>query len=105
MDGHEGSAPSTPAWKTGVCLSTPMPDKIVGDEVTSLWLQPGSELDTNEIRVSLRRLLRIEMQSRAGMDFPSPASQMPKGDVRFAKCSAPASAALQVAACAARPTG
>jgi len=27
MDGHEGSAPSTPVWKTGVCLSTPMPGK------------------------------------------------------------------------------
>jgi len=24
VDGHEGSAPSTPVWKTGVCLSTPM---------------------------------------------------------------------------------
>lgn len=28
MDGHEGSAPSTPVWKTGVCLSTPMPDRL-----------------------------------------------------------------------------
>ncbi len=28
MDGHEGSAPSTPVWKTGVCLSTLMPEKI-----------------------------------------------------------------------------
>ena len=28
MDGHEGSAPSTPVWKTGVCLSTPMPGKM-----------------------------------------------------------------------------
>ena len=28
MDGHEGSAPSTPVWKTGVCLSTPMPGKL-----------------------------------------------------------------------------
>jgi hypothetical protein len=28
MDGHEGSAPSTPVWKTGVCLSTPMPDEM-----------------------------------------------------------------------------
>jgi hypothetical protein len=27
MDGHEGSAPSTPIWKTGVCLSTPMPEE------------------------------------------------------------------------------
>src|SRR5438046_364358 len=26
MDGHEGIAPSTPVWKTGVCLSTPMPE-------------------------------------------------------------------------------
>ena len=26
MDGHEGSAPSTPVWKTDVCLSTPMPE-------------------------------------------------------------------------------
>ena len=25
MDGHESIAPSTPVWKTGVCLSTPMP--------------------------------------------------------------------------------
>ena len=24
MDGHEGGAPSTPVWKTGVCLSTPL---------------------------------------------------------------------------------
>src|ERR1041384_5973460 len=52
MDGHEGSAPSTPVWKTGVCLSTPMPGK---------------------------------MESRAGI--------------------APASAALQAAAWANRPTG
>ena len=28
MDGHEGSAPSIPVWKTGVCLSTPMPGKM-----------------------------------------------------------------------------
>ena len=28
MDGHEGSAPSTPVWKTGVCLSTPMPGEM-----------------------------------------------------------------------------
>jgi hypothetical protein len=30
VDGHEGSAPSIPVWKTDVCLSTPMPeDKIL----------------------------------------------------------------------------
>ena len=28
MDGHEGSAPSIPVWKTGVCLSTPMPGEM-----------------------------------------------------------------------------
>ena len=28
MDEHEGSAPSTPVWKTGVYLSTPMPGKM-----------------------------------------------------------------------------
>ena len=28
MDGHEGSAPSTPVWKTGMCLSTPMPEEM-----------------------------------------------------------------------------
>jgi hypothetical protein len=28
MDGHEGSAPFTPVWKTGVCLSTPMPGEM-----------------------------------------------------------------------------
>ena len=28
MDGHEGSAPSTSVWKTGVCLSTPMPEEM-----------------------------------------------------------------------------
>jgi hypothetical protein len=27
LDGHEGSAPSIPVWKTGVCLSTPMPER------------------------------------------------------------------------------
>jgi len=27
MDGHEGSAPSIPVWKTGVCLSTSMPEE------------------------------------------------------------------------------
>jgi len=27
MDGHEGSAPSIPVWKTGVYLSTLMPEK------------------------------------------------------------------------------
>ena len=26
MDGYEGSAPSIPVWKTGVCLSTPIPE-------------------------------------------------------------------------------
>lgn len=28
MDGHESNALSTPVWKTGVCLSTPVPDKM-----------------------------------------------------------------------------
>ena len=28
MDGHEGSAPSIPVWKTGVCLSTLMPEEL-----------------------------------------------------------------------------
>ena len=27
VDGHEDTASSTPVWKTGVCLSTPMPDE------------------------------------------------------------------------------
>ena len=30
------------------------------------------------------------MESRAGMGFPSLASQLPKRDVRFANCNAPA---------------
>jgi hypothetical protein len=28
MDGHEGSAPSIPVWKTGVYLSTLMPGEM-----------------------------------------------------------------------------
>ena len=28
MDGHVGSAPTIPVWKTGVCLSTLMPDEM-----------------------------------------------------------------------------
>jgi hypothetical protein len=28
MVGHEGSAPCIPVWKTGVYLSTPMPDEM-----------------------------------------------------------------------------
>ena len=28
VDGHEGSAPSTPVWKTDVYLSTPMPEEM-----------------------------------------------------------------------------
>jgi hypothetical protein len=28
MDGHGGSAPSIPVWKTGVCLSTLMPEEM-----------------------------------------------------------------------------
>jgi hypothetical protein len=27
-DGREGSAHSTPVWKTGACLSTPMPEEM-----------------------------------------------------------------------------
>src|SRR5436309_10592928 len=30
MDGHEGSAPSIPVWKTGVCLSTLMLENEIG---------------------------------------------------------------------------
>ena len=28
MDGHVGSAPTIPVWKTGVCLSTLMPEEM-----------------------------------------------------------------------------
>jgi hypothetical protein len=28
MDGHVGSAPTIPVWKTGVCLSTLTPDEM-----------------------------------------------------------------------------
>ena len=36
MDGHEGSAPSIPVWKTGVYLSTPMLEEFVVAELTRL---------------------------------------------------------------------
>ena len=38
MDGHEGSAPSIPVWKTGVCLSTPIP----GEMDTRAGIAPAS---------------------------------------------------------------
>jgi len=31
----------------------------------------------------------IKLEPPPGMDFPSPASQVPRRDVRFAKCNAP----------------
>ena len=42
MDWHESSAPSTPVWKTGVFLSTPMPEEMesrAGTAPTAVALQ------------------------------------------------------------------
>ena len=69
MDGHEGSAPSTPVWKTGVCLSTLMPGKLT---IGNLRIQfPRRPFDR------IRRVLPDAASRRFHATRPKPQSRKP----------------------------
>src|SRR2546430_11839249 len=75
MDGHEGSAPSTPVWKTGVCLSTPIPGKwnpvLESHQHVRFCKPPPGLLGQRDNRVKLRRPTKDQNLCRADLGSPA----------------------------------